>query len=273
MSETWLFASGKGGVGKSTVTAALAVSLARKGRRVVLIDADIGLRSQDLLLNLESRVVYDLIDVAQGKCLLSQAVLESPDVPGLFLLPAAQFARCRDLEAKKLMRMIALFRKQYDVILIDCPAGVERGLRNVLNAGASAKIQAKTVLIVTPDDLSIRGAERVAALIADKDLPRPRLIVNRLDADLVRAGDMYSAQVIAGLLDLPLLGEIPEDRGICVAQLRHRTILDYVCEAREAVLRIADRMEGGSPALPAYGSARASLLRRLFPHKLKEVRS
>ncbi len=272
--NTWLFASGKGGVGKSTIAASLAVALAHSGKRIVLIDADIGLRSQDLLLNLESRVVYDLMDVARGRCLLSQALLESPDFPGLFLLPAAQFARCRELEAKKLKRMISLLQKKFDLILIDCPAGVERGLRNVLNAGAS-----QTVLVVTPDDLSIRSAERVAALIEEKKLPQPQIIVNRLKPELIRFGDMYAARVISEVLDLPLLGEIPEDQAICVAQLRHRPVLAYACEAREAILRIADRMKDGNAPLPGYGLQKESFLHRLLgmrrgrqsPSRLREV--
>ncbi|MBR2822480.1 MAG: septum site-determining protein MinD [Clostridia bacterium] len=271
MSKTILFASGKGGVGKSTVSATLAAALAAKGRRVVLVDADIGLRSQDLLLNLESRVVYDLIDVARGRCLLSQALLESPDIPGLFLLPAAQFARCRDLDPKKLKRILALLQGQANYVFIDCPAGLERGLRNVLNAGASEKLHVETVLVVTPDDLSVRGAERAASLIGKKDLSRPSLLVNRLNPDMIRSGDMYTAQTIASLLDLPLLGEIPEDPAVVTAQLRHRPVLAYECEARRAFLRIADRLEGGAPAFPSYGGGKPSFLRRLFSPKLREA--
>ena len=266
MSVTYLFASGKGGVGKSTVTANLAVLLARSGRRTVLIDADIGLRSQDLFLNMENRVVYDLVDVARGRCLLSQAVLSSLEIPDLRLLPAAQFSRCRDLDPKKLKQLLSLLKKESDYILIDCPAGIERGLRNVLNAGAD-----ETVLVVTPDDLCIRGAERVAALIEEKELSRPRLIVNRLDNDLIHSGEMYSARTVSDLLNLALLGEIPEDRGIVVAQLRHRLVVDYVCEAREALLRIADRLRGSSPLLPSYGSRKTPFLRKHFPPALKEV--
>ena len=266
MSVTYLFASGKGGVGKSTVSANLAALLARSGRRTVLIDADIGLRSQDLFLNMENRVVYDLVDVARGRCLLSQAVLSSQDIPALRLLPAAQFSRCKDLDPKKLKQILSLLKKESDYILIDCPAGIERGLRNVLNAEVD-----ETVLVVTPDDLCIRSAERVAALIEDKELSRPRLIVNRLDNDLIHDGDMYSARTVSDLLNLTLLGEIPEDRGMVVAQLRHRLVVDYACEARKALLRIADRLTGDAPDLPAYGSRKTSFFRKHFPPVLKEV--
>ena len=283
MSTIHLIASGKGGVGKSTLAASLAAALSRNGRKIVLVDTDIGLRSQDLFLNLESRVVFDLLDVTTGHCLLTQALLESPDFPGLFLLPAAQFARCKELDPKKLRRVLSLLMERFDFVLIDCPAGLERGLRNVLNACVSNKITPSILLVVTPDDLCIRAAERVASLVNEKGLPRPRLLVNHLSPDLIRSGDMYTAQTISALLDLPLLGEIPEDPGIRLAQLRRRPLLAFDCEARSAILRIASRLardpsltDSSYSDLPAYGSANPSLFRRLyrhlFPHKLKEVR-
>ena len=268
MSKVMLFASGKGGVGKSTITANLAVHLARLGRSVVLVDADIGLRSLDLFLGLENRVVYDLLDAAHGRCMLSQALLSSDDLPSLRLLPAAQFARCKELDPRKLKKILARLKKENEFILIDCPAGMERWLRNVLNAGAD-----ETVLIVTPDDLCIRGAERVAALLEEKELPRPGIIVNRLDNDLIFAKEMVAARVVSDLLDRPLLGEIPEDPAVYMAQLRRRLVLDYACEAREALIRIARRLDGETVPLPEYGKKRRSFFRRHFPSPLKEVES
>ena len=267
MSVTYLFASGKGGVGKSTLSAHLAVQLARMGKSVVLIDADLGLRSQDLFLGLENSVVFDLVDVAEGKCLLSQALLEAPDLPKLRLLPAAQFVRAKDLDPRKLKKMISLLRKENDFILIDCPAGLERGLRNVLNAGS----RLETILVVTPDDLSIRDGEQVISLVESKKLPRPRLLVNRLQNDLVHAGEMYSAETIAGLMDLPLLGEVLESEAFTLAQLRRRLALDYDCEARKALLRIADRMTGKEVPFPRYGRKKTSFIRRHFAPSLKEL--
>ncbi len=273
MSSVYLFASGKGGVGKSTVTANLATLLARAGYSVALIDADIGLRSQDAFLGMENRVVYDLVDVAAGKCLLSQALLSSLELPGLQLLPAAQFARARDLAPKQLKKILSVLRKDHDFILIDCPAGLERGLRNALNAGDINE----TVLLATPDDLCIRDAERACALIDDKCLPRPRLIVNRLNNDLIHDGLMYSARVVSDTLDLPLLGEIPEDPAFTHAQLKHGLVIDFRCEGRLALLRIAGRMAGEAVALPEYGREKTSFFRRHFPPKivgdpLREVR-
>lgn len=267
MSSVYLVLSGKGGVGKSAVTANLAIALARKGLRVAVVDADIGLRSQDVLLGVENRVSYDIIDVADKKCVLDQALLSAQDLPNLQLLPAAQFSRVKDLEQKRLRVILTALRMNNDYVLIDCPAGIEQGLRNVLNAGAD-----EVLLIVTPDDLCMRDAERVTALLDKKGLPRPRLIVNRLDNDLIYDGEMYSAEVIAQTLDLPLFGEIPEDRAFCLAQLRHQPVLDYKCEARQAFLRIADRMAGAAVDLPEYGFEHSLFFRRHFPGKLKEVR-
>ena len=267
MSRTYLFASGKGGVGKSTLAANLAVLLARAGKSVVLIDADLGLRSQDLFLGLENSVVYDLIDAAEGRCALSQALLPAPNLPKLRMLPAAQFVRSKELEPRKLKKMLSALRSESDFILIDCPAGLERGLRNVLNAGKNLE----TILVVTPDDLSVRDGERVLSLVEEKGLPRPQLLVNRLQNDLIFAGEMVSARAIADLLDVPLLGEIPEEPACCLAQLRHRMAIDYECEMRAALLRVAARMRGEHRDFPAYGKRKTSFFRRHFAPALREV--
>ena len=263
MSQILIFASGKGGVGKSTLTANLGALLACNHHAVALVDADIGLRSQDAILGMENRVVYDLIDVSEGKVPLSSALLEVPDLPDLKLLPASQFARARDLEVKPFRKVLEFLRRDYEYILVDCPAGLERGLRNVLNAGAD-----ETVLVATPDDLCLRDAERVASLVEEKGLPRPRLLVNRLKNDLVAAGDMYSAETCAATLDLALLGEIPEDEAFSLAQLRHDLVIDYRCEARQALLRIASRLAGSEVAFPAYGREKTSFFRKHFPPQI-----
>jgi len=258
MAQVFLFFSGKGGVGKSVLSAASAALLARGGKSVVLVDADLGLRSQDLYLGLENSVVFDLVDVAEGKCGLDQALLEVPGRPGLKLLPAAQFARVRDLEPRRLKKMLNALKKEQDYILIDCPAGIERGLRNVMNAGS----EMEPILVVTPDDLCIRDAQQALTLAEKKGLPRPRLLVNRLQNDLIHAGEMYSAQTIANLLDLPLAGEVPEDPALVLCQLRHRLFIDFECEATRAMERVAARLRGESPAFPEYGKRKTRFLRR-----------
>ncbi len=268
MAQVFVFCSGKGGVGKSVLSASTAALMARSGKSVVLLDADLGLRSQDLYLGVENNVVYDLMDVAEGRCSLSKALLEVPDHPGLKLLPAAQFVRVRDLEARRLKKILLQLKQENDMILIDCPAGIERGLRNVLNAGKDLE----SILVVTPDDLSIRDAQQVLALVEAKQLARPRLVVNRLQNDLIYRGEMYSARTIASLLDLPLLAEIPEDPAVYLAQLRHRLCVDFDCPAAAALERMAARLRGENPAFPDYGTKRPSFFRRRFQPSLREVK-
>lgn len=266
MSQSILVASGKGGVGKSVLTANLGAALSRRGASVVIIDADIGLRSQDSLLSLQDSVVYDLVDLLSGECTQDQALLPVPGIPGLSLLPASQFARARNLDSARLRKLLKTLSSSCDFVLIDAPAGVEKGFRTLLSAGPD-----QALIILTPDDVCIRDAERAAQIMANKKLPRPRLLVNRLDNELIRSGEMVPARVIADSLDLPLLGEIPEDPVVWRSVLRHGLFVDYDCPARGAVLRIAGRLLGEMIPLPEVGSARVSLFRRLFRKDLKEV--
>ncbi len=266
MPESICIASGKGGVGKSTFTANLGAVLAHRGLSVVIIDMDIGLRSQDALLSLENRIVYDLVDVASKECDLDQALVSHPSIPGLTLLPAAQFARSKALEPARLRKILAELKTGHDYILLDCPAGIERGFRNALNAGVD-----QTILIVTPDDVCIRDAERAAQILDSKHLSRPRIVVNRLNDRLIHRGEMYSARTVAETLDLELLGEIPEDSVVGRSILHHALFVDFDCEARGAMLRIASRLTGTEVPFPDYGKRRVSLWYRLFPTQMKEV--
>ena len=266
MSKCIAVVSGKGGVGKSVITANLAAALAANGRRVLIVDADIGLRSQDALLALENRIVYDLIDLSRNECSPEQAILSCESVPSLHLLPAAQFARAKSLEPKKLSKIIRILRGSYDYIFIDCPAGIERGLRNVLSAGVD-----EILLIVTPDDISIRSAERTVQVIDAKKAPHPRLIVNRLDEQLIRSNEMYPAATVAQVLDLCLLGAIPEDPAVYRCQLKHSLFVHFDCEARKAVLRIASRLEGSFIPVSGYNGRKSGFFRRFFSKPLKEV--
>ena len=266
MSKCIAVVSGKGGVGKSVITANLAAALALNGSRVLIIDTDIGLRSQDAILGLEDRVVYDLIDVSRKECTTDQAILSCDAIPALHLLPAAQFKRAKALDPGKLAGIIRSLRCAYDFILIDCPAGIERGLRNVLNAGVD-----ETILLVTPDDISIRSAERTVQVIESKTETRPHLIVNRLDETLIRCGEMLSALTAAQVLDLPLLGAIPEDPVVYRSLLRHQLFVRYDCEARNAVLRIASRISGYDLSVRAYGLKKRGIFRSNHSRPLKEV--
>lgn len=266
MGTVWMIASGKGGVGKSTISAALGTALARQGQKVCIVDGDIGLRDQDAILGVEDRIVFDLVDVADKDCRLPQALVTPSDIPNLSLLPAAQFRRVKELDRKAFRKILLMLQQCRDHVIIDCPAGIERSLRGLMNA-----LVDRTIIICTPDDVCIRNAERVASLMQEKQLPRPQLIVNRLDSQLIRHGEMYSAATVAATLDLELLGEIPEEPTIYRALLKHMNIMDTVCEGHDALDRIAHRMMGEDLPLPAYGTEKVGFFRRLFAPKLKEV--
>ena len=266
MSVSVLIASGKGGVGKSVFTANLGAVLAKAGNSVVILDADIGLRSQDSLLGLENSVVYDLIDTVKKDCTLKEALLSCPTVTGLELLPASQFARARELDSDRLRKILKDLGTDHDYILIDAPAGIEKGFRNLLNACPD-----QAVLITTPDDLCIRDAERAAQVFDQKRLPRPRLVVNRLDSDLIHRKEMIPARVIADTLDLSLLGEIQEDPFVYRSVLRHTLFVNYDCGARQAILRIAERLQGHSVPFPEIGKDRVPFWQRLSHKEPKEV--
>ena len=268
MSTSWIIASGKGGVGKTTISASLGVAMAREGKKVCIIDADIGLRDQDVMLSLENRIVFDLLDVANKVCILEQALISPEGMSRLSLLPASQFARAKELEPKAFRKILAELKKMFDVVLIDCPAGIERSLRGLMNTEVD-----ETVVICTPDDVCIRNAERTADLMEEKGLPRPRLIVNRLQSELIAAGEMYSAETVAATLDLTLLGEVPDDPCVYRAALKRIPVMDVDCEARRALTRICWRMlESDAQApLPRYGMQKQPWYRRMWQKKPKPL--
>lgn len=266
MGKAWLIASGKGGVGKSTLSACLGRALSRAGKQVCIIDADIGLRDQDVILGLENSIVYDLIDVTEKDCRLHEALVSPEGYPRLKLLPASQFARVKELEPKAFRKVLRQLKVQNDYVLIDCPAGIERGLRGLM----SEEIE-ETVVVCTPDDMCIRNAERVVGLLIKKHLPKPRLVVNRLDARLVEAGEMYAAAIVAEVLDLQLLGEVPEDPTVYRALLGHKSLMNVDCPASNAIERIALRMDGQPVELPGIGTKRPPWYQRMFRPRLKEV--
>lgn len=267
MGTAWMIASGKGGVGKSTITACVAQAMAKKGNRVCIVDGDVGLRDQDVLLNLQNRVVFDLLDVAQGNCRLDQALVNPDDDAHLALLPASQFARAKELKPAAFRKIVLRLKLLYDVVLIDCPAGIEGSLRHLMSDAID-----ETVLVTTPDDVCIRNAERARAVMEKKGMPRPRIIVNRLDEYLVRGGEMYSAATVVSVLDMPLLGEVPDDPFIYRAVLKHISPMQIDCDGRNALQRIAERMLGRDIPLPGYGTKKLNWFQRLFNPTLKEVK-
>ena len=256
MSQSWMIASGKGGVGKSMIAAALGVALARRKLMCCCVDADIGLRNLDMLMGMQNKVVYDVLDVARGDCKLKYALIRHAQYDTLSLLPAAQLGTTGEMDAEDMTRIVKKLKKRVAYVLLDAPAGVERGFTNLISASDH------TLLVTTPDDIAIRDAERVIALLNQHGKPRPMLVVNRVIPDMVSKGEMYSPQTVANVLDVPLLGYIPEDRAILSAVNRHQSFMELDCPARLAMERVTQRFLGEFVPMPVFKTKRG-----LFGHK------
>ncbi len=267
MSTVHLVVSGKGGVGKSTVSSGLGIALAASGRRVCILDTDIGLRGQDTMLGLQDQVIFDYLDVIRGTCELEDALLPFAGQDKLFLLCAPQFSRVKDVTPKDMSKLIKSLRRSFSDIIIDAPAGIEKGVRLSLKSDIDS-----ACVIVTPDDLCIRDAERVIALLEERELPRPSVIVNRLVPDLIEKGEMYTAETVAQVLECELLGAIPEDSTVYRALLQHLSFMQFDCDARDAMLRIARRVCGESVPVYSYGKKRSWLARLLRPGAKEVIR-
>lgn len=253
MSQAWMIASGKGGVGKSVLTASLGIALARRKLSCVVIDVDIGLRNLDLLLGLENKVVFDVLDVARKECKLKYALIQDAKRPALSLLAASQMGIPTDLEADSLEQMVAKLKKRFYYILMDAPAGLGHSLSTVMQSAD------QTLLVTTADDVAMRDAERVLSLLDAQAKPRPMLIVNHVHPELVYSGEMYSPQTVANLLDVPLLGYVPSDLSVLRAASRHESFMDMDCPARHAVERICRRFIGETVPMPNLEKKRGLL--------------
>jgi septum site-determining protein MinD len=203
--------SGKGGVGKTTATANLSVALALTGKRVAAIDADIGLRNLDVVMGLENRIVYDIVDVTEGYCRLRQALIKDKRVSELYLLPAAQTRDKTAVSPEDMIRLCDQMRNDFDFILIDSPAGIEQGFRNAI---APAD---KVLIITTPEVSAVRDADRIIGLIEAEEKGPASLIINRVKPEMVRSGNMLSTEDVVGILAIDLIGIVPEDKAIIVS--------------------------------------------------------
>ncbi|HEX2979436.1 MAG TPA: septum site-determining protein MinD [Anaerolineaceae bacterium] len=231
--------SGKGGVGKTTTTANLAVAMALDGAKVVCIDGDIGLRNLDVVMGLENRIVYDIVDVVEGRCRLKQAMIRDKRLPDLHLIPAAQTRDKNAISPSDMVRICDELRPEVDWILIDSPAGIERGFRNAI---APTDVP---LVVTNPEVSAVRDADRIIGLIEAEEKGPAKLIINRLNPTLVKRGDMLSPDDVLELLSVEMIGIIPEDEHVVVGSNRGLPItLDGKCKAGQAFFNIARRLKG-----------------------------
>ena len=265
MGEVFVVTSGKGGVGKSTATATLGTCLASMGNKVLLIDTDIGQRNLDIILGLEDRIVYDLIDVLNGLVSEEQAILKDRNTPGLYLLPAAQTKSSDDLKEEAMATLCERLKAKYDYIFIDAPAGIDHGFRCAIAGAQSA------IIVVTPELSSVRDAERVIGILESEcQIPteRMKLLINRMRSKLKKKMKLMSEEDILAILGIPLCGIVPEDERVLIGASEGSVVaLDPRSNAGKAYYNTARRLTGEEIALLDTESGRLKVLfRQLFCH-------
>jgi septum site-determining protein MinD len=244
MGEAIVITSGKGGVGKTTTSANIGTALALSGKKVCLVDTDIGLRNLDVLMGLENRIIYDLVDVAQGNCKLNQALIKDKRFDCLYLLPAAQTKDKSSIQPEQVKQIVQELKQDYDYVIIDCPAGIEQGFKNAV-AGAD-----KSIVVTNPEISSVRDADRIIGLLEQEEVEAPKLIVNRLRNHLAKSGDMLDVDEIVSVLSIELLGVVVDDENVIKAANKGEPVaMQPDSKASIAYRNIARRILGESVPL------------------------
>ena len=238
MSEVIVITSGKGGVGKTTTVANIGTGLAMLGKKVVVVDTDIGLRNLDVVLGLENRIVYNLVDVIDGGCRLRQALIKDKRHPELFLLPSAQTKDKTAVSPEQMIKLTDQLREEFDFVLLDCPAGIQQGFKNAI-AGAD-----KALVVTTPEVSAIRDADRIIGLLEAREIPRIDLLINRLRMDMIRKGDMMSVDDVVEILAVNLIGAVPDDESVIVSANHGEPSVGSGSLAGDAFANICRRITG-----------------------------
>lgn len=260
MGKVIVIVSGKGGVGKTTSTANIGTALALQGKRVCLLDMDIGLRNLDVVLGLENRIIYDIVDVVEGRAKLHQAIIKDKRFDDLlYLLPAAQNADKNSLNEAQMIELVSELKKDYDYVLIDCPAGIEQGFRNSVAAADEA------ILITTPEISAIRDADRIIGLIEQMDMDGPRLVINRIRKKMMQNGEIMDVDEITRHLSIELLGIILEDDNVVRSSNKgNPVVLDPDLTASKGYRNIARRILGETVPLMSLKEEKKTFWQQLF---------
>lgn len=266
LGEAVVVTSGKGGVGKTTTTANIGTALASMGKKVVVVDGDTGLRNLDVLMGLENRIVFTLIDVIEDRCKLKQALIKDKRLPNLCLLPTAQTRDKNDISVSEMLNIVNTLKEEFDYVILDCPAGIEQGFENAI-AGAD-----RALIVVNPELTSVRDADRVIGKLDAKGLDKHELIVNRLNYEMTKNGDMLDVKDIIDSLAIKLIGVVPDDRSITISTNKGEPIvLDEKAISGQAFKNIAKRIMGEEvPILDfdsAYETGFLASLKKLFKKK------
>ncbi|ANE47170.1 cell division inhibitor MinD [Paenibacillus swuensis] len=246
MGEAIVITSGKGGVGKTTTSANLGTALALLGKKVCMVDTDIGLRNLDVVMGLENRIIYDLVDVAEGRCRLNQALIKDKRFDELYMLPAAQTKDKHAVNPEQVRDIILELKKDFEYVIIDCPAGIEQGFRNAVS-GAD-----KAIVVTTPENAAVRDADRIIGLLEQEGIKSPKLIINRIKANLLKNGDMLGIDEICQVLAIDLIGIVPDDELVIkAANTGEPTVMNPDSRAAIAYRNIARRILGDTvPLMP-----------------------